>query len=170
MTLVRRRLLLVAALTGASAASRAQGTSEAALKARLVLNLMRFTQWPADGEPLLCVAARADSVRSAFTELQGQAVAGRPLRVQVNPTGLPAGCRALYLDAEAESSAAALLVAAAALPVLTVGDGDAFVARGMVGLINVNDAIRFEVNLARMRAAQVVLSSQVLRLARAVRE
>jgi hypothetical protein len=36
--------------------------------------------------------------------------------------------------------------------------------------VAVNDAIRFDVNLAALRAARLTLSSQVLRLARRVRE
>ncbi len=99
-----------------------------------------------------------------------QATAGRPIRVVANPTTLPAGCRALHVEADAERAAQARLAAASALPVLTGGDGDGFVARGMVGLVNVNDAIRFEVNLARMREVRPNLSSQVPRLARHVRE
>ena len=170
MRLARRHLLLLAGLAGVGA--RAQSSNEGVVKARLVLNLLRFTQWPAEAgnARLLGVAVRSELQRAAFAELEGQTVGGGPLRVVLNPATLPAGCRALYVEADAERSAAALLAAATALPVLTVGDGDGFIGRGMVGLVNVNDAIRFEVNLARLRANQLSLPSQVLRLAQTVQE
>ena len=41
---------------------------------------------------------------------------------------------------------------------------------GMVELVNVNDALRFDVNLKALRGAHLGLSSQVLKLARQVRE
>ena len=69
-----------------------------------------------------------------------------------------------------ERQSGALLAEVANLPVLTIGDGEAFSQRGIVGLVNVNDAIRFDINLSRMRAAQLNISSQVLKLARRVHE
>ena len=52
-------------------------------------------------------------------------------------------------------------------PALLVGALDGFAQQGgMVELVNVNDALRFDVNLAALRNAHLGLSSQVLKLAR----
>ena len=60
---------------------------------------------------------------------------------------------------------------AAGEPVLTLGTVDGFIARGgMVEIVNGDDSLRFDVNLKTLRAAQLGVSSQVLRLARQVRE
>ena len=151
---------------------------EARVKARLVLNLARFTQWPEtaftnSGDPLiLALADRQSVLAQAFAELQGQVVAGHGVGVINNPTVLPRNCHVLFIEADSERRAATLLAAADGQPVLTIGDSDSdgFVQRVTVGLVNVNDTIRFDVNLARLRAAPLNLNSQVLKLARQVRE
>jgi hypothetical protein len=155
---------------------RAQATSEARIKARLTANLARFTQWPAAafasaGDPLvLCVAAKATPMLAAFEELHGIALGSRQIRIVANPSAMTA-CHVLFVEAEAERGAGAtLLAAAAAAPVLTVGDGSDFARRGMIELVNVNDAMRFDVHLGRVRRAQLELNSQALRLARRVEE
>jgi hypothetical protein len=174
-TLPARRRVLVAAATLAFA-GRAQASADARLKARLLLNLLRFVQWPAAAwagtDALVVVVPRgiAPDTADAFSALSGEQAGGRPLRLVVNPTALPPACHALYVAAEAERGAAGLIAEAAARPVLLVGDGDGFVQRGMVGIVNVDDRLRFDVHLGRLRASQLQMSSQVLRLARVVHE
>ncbi|WP_128001007.1 YfiR family protein [Piscinibacter defluvii] len=173
----RRSLLACAAALPLGMAARAQTLDEARVKARLTLTLARYTQWPAASAGagsdalVLCVAQRSDVLALAFGELAGQAVAGRPVRVLTSPPPAAAGCHVLFVQDGAERDAAALLAAARGTPVLTVGDGDGFVARGgMVELVNVNDAMRLDVNLRALRSARLELSSRVLQLARQVRE
>ena len=174
MLLSRRTLIAAALLPGGGA--RAQTLNEARVKARVALTLARFTQWPtaafaSTSDPLLlCVAHRSDTLFSAFEELGGQTVAGRPVKIVASaPTS--GACHALFVHESAERDGAAALAAWAAQPVLTIGDGDGFAARGgMVELANVNDATRLDVNLKALRAARLELSSQVLKLARQVRE
>lgn len=157
--------------------SQAQAPAEFTVKARMVLSLARFVQWPAadaaDGGQLrLCVAARQPEVISAFAGVHGQSLAGR--LVQVKPVSAVAAdgpaCHVLFVHGSAERPADVLAQAGRAAT-LTVGDAEGFLNRGgMVELMLVNDAIRFDVSLRPMRAAQLVMSSQALRLARQVRE
>lgn len=174
MLLSRRALIAAALLPGLDA--HAQTLNEARVKARLTLTLARFTQWPAAAfatstDPLLlCVAHRSEALVTAFEELGAQTVAGRPVKI-VTSTPAPGACHALFVHESAEGGSAAALTALATQPVLTIGDGDGFAARGgMVELVNVNDATRLDVNLKALRAARLELSSQVLKLARQVRE
>lgn len=166
-----RRWALVALCLLAMAA-RAQPLPETQLKARLVLSLSRFAQWPGAGgsaEPLrLCVAQQDAAVAQVFAPLDGQVINGR--RIQLVKAPPVAGCQVLFVDASA-ARAGELVRAAAGSATLTIGDGDGFIAQGgMVELVLVNDAMRFDVNLAAMRPVQMALSSQVLKLARQVRE
>ena len=168
-------MLTAGTLTALSAL--AQAPADARVKAKLTITMARFAQWPAtafatpDDALLVCVANRTDTLSDAFAELEGQTTAGRSVRVVSNPGKDIKACHVLFVHESAERVAAATLSALANTPVLTIGDGEGFAARGgMVELVNVNDTIRFDINLKALRAAQIGMSSQVLKLARQVRE
>ena len=175
---MQRRPLLIAAATSllAAGAARGQAATEARVKARMAFNLARFTQWPAQAfaEPavphLWCVGVRDGALAGALAALAGETIGGRPIKLAPLSAGSLTACHVLVLDAETDRRSSALLAEAANLPVLTIGDGEAFSQRGIVGLVNINDAIRFDINLARMRTARLSISSQVLDLARRVHE
>jgi hypothetical protein len=165
-----------ASLWGLATQACPQVPSESAVKARMVLSLARFVQWPASGDGAdagvlrLCVAARQSEAIGAFSALNGQVIAGRTLHVQPASGAESTPCHVLYLHSSAER-ATELLAQAGRSATLTVGDAEGFLNRGgMVELMLVNDAIRFDIHLKELRAAQLTLSSQVLRLARQVRE
>lgn len=161
-------LLCLALLPGLAAA---QAAHETAVKVRLALSLARYAQWPtaATSEPLrLCLAQRNAEVERAFGELDGKQVNGRRIVIQKAPP--VQGCDVLYVHASAERGVD-LVKACVGSATLTIGDGEGFVAHGgMVELVVVNDAMRFDVSLVAVRQAQMGLASQVLKLARQVKE
>lgn len=171
---------MAAALCFWTPGAQAQTPGDARVKARLALALARFTQWPGTSfsgpsDPLvMCVLSRSDSLLDAFAELSSQTVASRPIKLQLAPDKSFTGCHLVFVHESVERSGAAVassLAALAAMPVLTISDADGFSSRGgMVELVNINDAMRLDVNLKSLRAAQLQLSSQVLKLARQVRE
>lgn len=173
-----RRLLLAVLLGAAGVAARAQAIgSEAEAKARFTITLARFVQWPAhafasEGAPLrLCVLHNSPAVAAAFVGQQGAVIAGHPLSVQSGAPAGGAGCELLFIDGSAARVFADGLPPPGNAPLLTIGALDGFLSRGgMVELVNVNDALRFDVNLKALRAAQLGLPGQVLKLARQVRE
>ncbi len=169
-------LFIAAALLPAGWA-RANSAHEAGLKAKLTYNLARFAQWPAatfasPTDPLvICVAHASDTVAAAFSALQGQLVAGRPITVVLRPEGAIRPCQVLFVQDMGARGGPTWPAFSAGAAALTIGDSEGFVSRGgMVELVNVNDALRFDVNLKNLRTAQIGLSSQVLKLARQVRE
>lgn len=172
---LRHAALCALLMTTGLGVSTAQGAAgDAAAKAKFVITFARFVQWPAsafaspDAPLRLCLLHASASVGEAFAVHQGALVGGRPLLI-VGPGGDTAGCRLVYVDSSAQR--AATLPQAAGEPVLTLGAVDGFVAHGgMVEIVNVDDTLRFDVNLRAMRGAQLAVSSQVLRLARQVRE
>jgi YfiR/HmsC-like len=175
-----RRKVLATVLTACVPAGvlRAQESpSEYEAKARFTVTLARFVQWPSatfagDAAPLhLCVLHDSPALAAAFSRQEGVVVAGHPLSIVSDATRPGAGCDLLFVDASGARATAAALQGAADRPVLTLGAVDGFVSQGgMVELVNVNDALRFDVNLKALRSAHLGLSGQVLKLARQVRE
>lgn len=168
-------LLLACGLAGAPVHAQAPN-GEAEAKVRFAITLARFVQWPAsataDHDALrLCVIQRSPALAAAFASRQGTAVTGRPLEVIVGDAARPGECDVLFVDASAGGTGSDAVAAFAGRPVLTLGTVDGFLARGgMVELVNVDDALRFDVSLGPLRAARLGLSSQALKLARRVKE
>ena len=172
-----RRLLLVAALVAGWPGSGWSQGSDAVAKARFVVTFARFVQWPAspvgaDTTDLrLCVLQDSPALASAFAAHDGANVGGRRLSVSLKPAPRLPGCDLLFVDESAARATAPLLTESAGLPMLTLGAVDGFLAQGgMIELVNVDDALRFDVDLRALRATGLGLSSQVLKLARRVRE
>jgi hypothetical protein len=163
--------VLLVVLLGVSAPACAQAQAEAALKAKLTLSLTRFVQWPGgvSSDTLrVCVAQRDSGIAQAFSDAHGQVINGR--RIQVAKVPPLSGCNVLFVHASAER-VSDLVRTAASGPVLIVGDADGTLnLGGMIEFVPVNDSIRFDVNMAAFRQARLTVSSQVLKLARQVRE
>lgn len=160
----------VAVLMGTTA--RAQG-GDAAAKARFAVTLARFVQWPAGAEqaPLrLCVLQNSATLVQAFQAHDGAPVGARRVAIVLQPPGMSA-CDLLFVDDSGARAAAPLLAEGAGRPVLTIGAVDGFLAKGgMVELVNVDDALRFDVDLHTLRRSGLTMSSQALKLARRVRD
>ncbi len=145
-----------------------QGASDVALKARLALAVARFAEMPAPRAPRplrLCVAVGGPPP-SAFMALAQQRIGTREVEVVASQPFN--ACDVLYVDASFGEWRRLLAVAA---PALTVGDVPGFLAAGgMIELVIENDALRFDVSLPALRAQQIRLPAQVLKLARQVQE
>ena len=149
--------------------------SEAAVKAALVTNLAHYTEWPeatwSVKHTLVCVAGRGPVVET----LQGfdsQVLLGR--RIGISPRTRPADardCQVLFLGEGSGRPQGEWLLEStqglAAAPVLTVCEGEDFVANGcMVGLQREGTQVAFDINFNALRRANLRLSSHLLRLAR----
>jgi hypothetical protein len=173
------RLLVLAgvllALGSPAGALAQQVGSDAAAKVRLTIALSRFVQWPdtAANEPRqlqLCVLHQSDLVGAAFTTMDGSTLNGQRVTVQLNPRLDWSQCQLLFVDDSAARTAATALAAVRDKPVLTLGAFDGFLAAGgMIELVNVNDMLRFDVDLVPLRTARLLLHASALKLARRVR-
>lgn len=180
LSALRRRargLAVCAALLGAAGVgpTQAQGAlGDAAAKAKFTVMLSRFVQWPpgvwpAESAPLrVCVIHNSPTVAQAFARHAGETAGGRTVDIVTNPAGAGgATCNVVFVDASAGRHAGDAIVRGSSAPTLVVGTVDGFALQGgMVELVNVNDALRFDVNVAALRNARLGLSSQVLKLAR----
>ena len=144
------------------------------IRVAFTLNFARYVTWP-DSAPAdafrLCVSA-GDSLYGAFSSADGTMVRGRPVRLRRIGPGVAdvARCDLLYVASTTESRNA-LLQAAASLPVLTVGDDPAFLrSGGTIRLFAGDQRMQFDINLTQAERTQLVLSPQLLRLARTVNQ
>jgi hypothetical protein len=147
-------------------------SSEYALKAVYVLNLINFTEWPAEAfrtpaDPLTVCVAEPDPFGPVLGQtLAGERVAGRAVAVvHVEATTSTADCHVLFVPAAVPPDR--WLAAVAARPVLTVGESAAFAsAGGMIRFVLENRRVRFDANGASARAAGLTLSARLLQVAR----
>jgi hypothetical protein len=163
------------ALPASGSQARSATDRELLLKAAFIYNFAKFVEWPpaafegADAPLAVCVYA--DEAFPVIAQaVTGKTVGSRPLSV-INRRGstAPAICHITFIGPdEDESSYVALLNAP---HTLTVGDRDRFArSGGMVGLVIVDNKIRFEVNLRMARAAGLHIQAALLRLATEVIE
>jgi hypothetical protein len=147
------------------------------VKAAYLTNLGRFVnQWSAKtGTPDetfdICVLGQDPFGPDLDRAVKGEKIGGSPLAAKrVSGPQEAAGCRVLYISGSGDAQLSAVLAALATAPVLTVSDNPDFVKRGgMVQFILDEDHVRFEINIAAARRAGLTLSSELLKIARAVR-
>jgi hypothetical protein len=167
--------VLTVLLAGISASGWAQTVAAPALKAAFLYNFAKFTEWPADalgpGSPLgMCTTDGA-----VFDELvkitAGRSIGNHQVAVRHVAADDPSlrACHVLYAPDLDAKSTAQLLDALKSVPVLTVGDGDAFVTLGGVaGLFVENGQMRFAIGVDSARRARLELSSKLLSLAKII--
>ena len=95
---------------------------------------------------------------------------GRPLAVRrYRSVDEVDGCHILFIDRSQDAQLDTILAALKGRNVLTVGDFEGFTRRGgMIRFVTVGNKIRMRVNLAAAQAAQLTISSKLLRPAQIV--
>ena len=167
---------LAGTLLAAPEVSRA-GPSESEVKAAFVFQFARFIEWPPRNVPshdefVACVVG-SDSLGSVLRSvLSGKTVSRRPVafREQVGEHQA-SDCDLVFIAGSERKRFGALREMLAAKGVLTVGDWPGFAAEGgVIGFYTDEDRVRFEVNVTAAQKAGLVISSQLLKLARIVTE
>lgn len=145
---------------------------EYAVKAAYLYNFAKFVEWPpetlADADtPLRICIAGDNPFGGALATLSDKTVGSHRVEVRLVPatTGLDK-CHIVFIGRAEQGRFKALLAKLGRLPILTVSDiGDFAQAGGMIGLVEADQRIRFDINLAATRQANLKLSSQLLKLA-----
>jgi hypothetical protein len=145
---------------------------EAELAAAYVFKFSKFVKWPeralppTDAPLVLCVYGRTPT-GSALDRLDDKSAQGHQVRVQRRARGDSlAACHVVYIGDSERPYLPALLRALSGRPTLTVSEIPGFIAAGgMIGLVRKNNRLRFEVNTASAQAADLSISSQLLKLA-----
>lgn len=160
--------LLLLRLAGQPARA-ADAAGEHAVRAALLFNFMKFTEWPAGALDRirlhLCVATGDAELLAAIEKLNARPLQGRA--VLVSRYRPQAECNAVFFDGRQPR----IGLAEPSTAILTVGDFRGFAAQGgMIEIALHEGAPRFDINLAEARRAGLRFYPQMLKLARRVVE
>lgn len=138
-------------------------------------NFGKFVEWPAGSfaapsSPVRFCVYGEDPLGGAMDGLARRRLQGRPLDIERLRRGQPfSDCHVLYVSRSEEFNIRPLIAKSATLPLLTVSDIEGFAASGgVIGLVEMDSKVRFEVNAGAARAARLQVSSQLLKLAKRV--
>jgi hypothetical protein len=158
--------------------SRAEGTlTEYQVKALFLLNFIKYVDWPSDAlassnAPITIGLCGESKLREALSSaVSGKGSASRMIVIrQIESTDDFSSCQILFISDSASSRMRGILDKAGALPILTVGEDNAFAQNG--GIINFvlkNGNVRLEVDLAAARKAGLTIHSRLLAVADVVK-
>ncbi len=152
--------------------SYADSGSEAAVKTAFLYNFFKFIDWPADkvGQATyqLCTSDN-DQLGDSLLVLKSKIVGNKTLTIR---RGLPVNdlktCHLVFIGASRNTEA--ILQTLKALPIVTVSDQPSFIEQGgMIGLVQVDNRLSFEINLVGTNELGLHISAQLLKLAKSVK-
>jgi hypothetical protein len=156
----------------------AQGpaASEYDVKAAYLYNFGKFVSWPASPRRSrtsfdVCVMGRDPFGPALDRVVSGAAVGGRAVQARrLDSPADAANCHILFVGESDARLIGQVVDAVGGQDVLTVSDDPQFLnLGGMIQFVLKGSRVRFEVNLARAQAVGLTLSSDLLRVATAVR-
>jgi YfiR/HmsC-like len=149
--------------------------SELEVKAVYLYHFAKFVRWPEraqsrGGSFSICVLGVDPFGPILERTLAGETLDGRPAETKrIEDPREAEGCRILFISASERNRLSRVLEATRDHAVLTVSDVENFAgAGGMIGLVLEESRVRFDVNLDAARAADLTLSSELLKVARRV--
>jgi len=167
-------LKLGAALLPALLLVQSPRVSEYQVKAVFLFNFAQFVEWPAtpDSQKAVIIGILGEDPLGAFLDetVRGERLGLRPFEIvrYRELTGIES-CNILFISRSENKRVAQILAILANRPVLTVSDGDDFAKRGgMIQFVSDQNRIRLRINLAAAQAANVTISSKLLRVAEIV--
>jgi len=151
--------------------------SEYQVKAVYLFNFSRFVGWPsqAASEPLgpfaICVLGKDPFGAVLDATLAGENIGGKSVVARrVAQAQEATNCRVVFISSSEEGRLKEILGVLDKASVLTVSDIPRFSQHGgMIEFVLQGDRVRFEVNLASTAEAGLTLSSELLKVAVAVR-
>lgn len=145
-------------------------TSDAEVKAKMIVNFLSFASLPGGGGELVLGVVGGGPVSTALGEADGAAAGGRRIRIvrmgRADAAQL-GRCDAVFIDGGAGANEARRALASVrGKGVLTIGDTGRFLSYGgMINFVIKDRNVRFEINNTAARDAGIQLSSKLLRLA-----
>ena len=169
-------ILCVHFVTVGAAAQQAK-PSEYQVKAAYVYNFGKFVKWPEGASAnrsnafTICVLEDDPFGTVLQSTLASESLGGKPVAVKRVPTPQDAAsCHILFLSTVQETKLKEILAALGQAPVLTVSDIPEFSQRGgMIQFVLQGDRVRFEINRANAEGDGLILTSDLLKVAVAVR-
>jgi hypothetical protein len=148
------------------------------VKATYLYNFGRFIQWPGKvaaaqgGSFTVCVLGQDPFGPSLDATLAGETISGKTVVAKRISSAEESGnCQILFLSLTDDSRLSKVIADLDKKAVLTVSDAPQFVNRGgMIQFVLEGKKVRFEVNLTATQHAGLTLSSELLKVATAVRK
>jgi hypothetical protein len=165
-------------LIGLPAAAQSGKPTQYDVEAAYLYQFGNFVQWPtkklATQAPKsfpICVIGRDPFGRILDNTVKDGNMNGLPLVARrVTSAQEAAGCRVLFVSSSEDRDLTRTLGALSSAPILTVSDIPAFVSRGgMIQFVLIDKRVRFEINVSNAERAGLTMSSQLLKVAVAVR-
>jgi len=167
--------LISLALLAAGLSAQTPKPTEYEVEAAYLSNFGRFVQWPARtaaGESFyVCVLGQDPFGPALDAALKGESIGNAPMAAKRLATPEDAaGCRILFISSSKKAQLQAILTTLAPMNVLTASDVSDFTkSGGMIQFVLDGNRVRFEINLSAAQKAGLSLSSELLRVAVAVR-
>jgi hypothetical protein len=151
----------------------AETSPEYQVKAVFLFNFAQFVDWPPKAfpepqTPLVIGVLGEDPFGTYLDEtVRGENVNNRPLVVQrYRRIGDIKTCHVLFINRSETDRLEQILASLRGRNILTVGDTDDFAQRGgMIQLVTEKNKIRMRINLEVVKAANLTISSKLLRVA-----
>ncbi len=173
--LLRCGWMVILLLVGGSLKLSAQpaASAEYQIKAVFLFNFARFVDWPAkafpDADSPFVIGILGDDPFGSYLDetVRGEKVNGHPLTVQrYRRAGEIRACQVLFISRSEADRLEQILASLRGRSILTVGDTDDFAARGgMIRLATERNKVRMRINLDAVKAANLAISSKLLRVA-----
>ena len=166
------RLLLLLVLPSCFSFSQTSKATESQVKAAYLFNFGKFVTWPSDQTASsdsfeICVIGKDPFGPVLDETVKGEKISGKKVSIRrISRIGEGRACNIAFISSSEESRLPGIIEEAARMHVLTVSDIPHFAERGgTIGLVNLDDRIRFEVNRTRAAQSHLGLSSELLKVA-----
>jgi len=174
--MIRKRLIaiLIALLLAAGlrpVVARADEPTEYKVKAALIYKFIQFVEWPKDANQKSIVVATVgkDPFEGALEQIVGgKQVGGKTIVIKhYGSAGEVERCQVLFVAAESEQELGGTLRKQGPVGLLTVGEGDQFLADGgVIRIYTQGGTLRFEISQEAAARGQLQISAKLLRLAK----
>jgi hypothetical protein len=153
--------------------AKAEVSREYQIKAVFLYNFAQFTQWPegalpAEKSPIIIGIVGPDPFGPTLVEtVHGETILGHPLIIEhfAHPADIKT-CHILFISQPEVRHCDEILKTIKGKPVLTVGDTDSSAsASAIIRFVVEKNKVHFRVNAEAARAANITLSSKLLRVA-----
>lgn len=142
------------------------------VKAAIVYKLTKFITWPEKKQTLALCIIGSGAINSELLKINHKLSMGRRISVthKIPTAPLEKLCDVVYIHSTKMDLISDIIKKLQNKPVLTISDSENFVYQGgVIGLLRTGSRIRFAISKNATRNAGISISSQLMRLAKAVK-
>ena len=147
------------------------------VKLAFIYNFAKFVDWPYQapqdaGIPLTFCVLGDDQFGNKTNSIENKSVGEKRIQVRrIRNVEEARGCQMLFISSSEKNAMERDLRALQGSSILTISDVPGFIKMGgMIGFIELDNKIRFEINVGSARLAKLEISSKLLKLAETVKD